>query len=164
MGFLQQQSPQGGRSHQQQAMEKQGAEDGVQGLVVRLRKIVDSYLSLGQPDTAVHWADKLVSLGQGLNQQQHLLVAEDVHRLGRGLLATRQPHRAAHLVRSSGLHTKHLGCCHVATMALYQVRLGKKYLYYTTIFRQARWRRPWLCWRRQSLCSKRRNWQRGGEI
>ena len=122
MGFLQQQSPQGGRSHQQQAMEKQGAEDGVQGLVVRLRKIVDSYLSLGQPDTAVHWADKLVSLGQGLNQQQHLLVAEDVHRLGRGLLATRQTHRAAHLVRSSGLHTKHLGCCHVATMALYQVR------------------------------------------
>ena len=89
--------------------------------VGRLRKIVDSYLSLGQPDTAVHWADKLVSLGQGLNQQQHLLVAEDVHRLGRGLLATRQTHRAAHLVRSSGLHTKHLGCCHVATMALYQV-------------------------------------------
>ena len=91
---------------------------------------MDSYLSLGQPDTAVHWADKLVSLSQGLNQQQQqrgegersqALVAEDVHRLGRGLLATRQAHRAAHLVRSSGLHTKHLGCCHVATMALYQV-------------------------------------------
>ena len=92
---------------------------------------MDSYLSLGQPDTAVHWADKLVSLSQ---QQQHVqrgngenqsgLVAEDVHRLGRGLLATRQTHRAAHLVRNAGLHTKHLGCCHVATMALYQVRWG----------------------------------------
>ena len=35
MGFLQQQSPQGGRSHQQQVMDRQGAEDGVQGLVVR---------------------------------------------------------------------------------------------------------------------------------
>ena len=89
---------------------------------------MDSYLSLGQPDTAVHWADKLVSL----SQQQHVqrgngevaLVAEDVHRLGRGLLATRQTHRAAHLVRNAGLHTKHLGCCHVATMALYQVRWG----------------------------------------
>ena len=37
-GFLQQQSPQqgGGRSHQQQVMDKQGAaEDGVQGVVVR---------------------------------------------------------------------------------------------------------------------------------
>ena len=146
----------------------------IQMVIVRLRKLVDSYLSLGQPDSAVHWADKLVTLSEDLNQQEHLqrgssngvdqfLVAEDVHRLGRGLLATRQPHRAAHLVRSSGLHTKHLGCCHVATMALYQVRLGKKYLYYTTIFRQARWRRPWLCWRRQSLCSKRRNWQRGEE-
>ena len=97
--------------------------------VGRLRKIVDSYLSLGQPDTAVHWADKLVSLSQEPNiqrggrngEERSPLVAEDVHRLGRGLLATRQAHRAAHLVRSSGLHTKHLGCCHVATMALYQV-------------------------------------------
>ena len=93
--------------------------------VGRLRKIVDSYLSLGQPDTAVHWADKLVSLSQEQNiqrgEERSPLVAEDVHRLGRGLLATRQAHRAAHLVRSSGLHTKHLGCCHVATMALYQV-------------------------------------------
>ena len=35
IGFLQQQSPQGGRSHQQQVMDRQGAEDGVQGLVVR---------------------------------------------------------------------------------------------------------------------------------
>ena len=36
-GILQQQSPQqGGRSHQQQVMDKQGAaEDGVQGVVVR---------------------------------------------------------------------------------------------------------------------------------
>ena len=39
MGFLQQQSPQGGRSHQQQVMDRQGAEDGVQGLVVRWRII-----------------------------------------------------------------------------------------------------------------------------
>ena len=95
---------------------------------------MDSYLSLGQPDTAVYWADKLVSLSQkdannGSDPSHEDSGAEDMHRLARGLLATRQPHRAAHLVRKAGLHTKHLGCCHVATMALYQVRLPRKILH-----------------------------------
>jgi hypothetical protein len=79
-------------------------------LAARLREMAASYLRLGQAQSALYWADKLASLNGSR--------PGDLHLLADCLLAADQPHRAAHLVRSRGLHTAHLGCCLVAATAL----------------------------------------------
>ena len=70
-------------------------------LLKQLRELVWTYQSVGQLDTAIYWADKLVSLGDAD-------IAEDVYSLGQCLVAARQFHRAAHTVMRAHLH---LGYC-----------------------------------------------------
>jgi len=80
--------------------------------VERLRGLVESYQGRQLHETALYWADKLVSLTSGS-------VPSDVEMLATSLLLTNQYHRAAHLVRSRQLHTRHLGCCYTAARSLH---------------------------------------------
>ena len=62
-------------------------------------------------ETAIYWADKLVSLGQD--------DPEDVYTLGQCLISTKQYHREANIVTRNNLnlHMSHVGCCYVAAKA-----------------------------------------------
>ena len=84
-------------------------------LLKQLRELVWTYQSVGQLDTAIYWADKLVTLGDAD-------IAEDVYSLGQCLVAARQFHRAAHTVMRADLHLSHLGCCYTAARALHAVQ------------------------------------------
>ena len=83
-------------------------------VVEGVEELVREYRNVGQADTALYWADKLVSLGQGSSRHP-----ENVYLLGQCLLATKQFHRAAHIAMKADLHKTHLGCCYVAAQALF---------------------------------------------
>ena len=82
----------------------------------RLAELVREYRSVGQLDTALYWADKLVTLGQ--TSVSH---PDNVYLLGQCLLASKEFQRAASLVMRDDLHRSHLGCCYIAAQALYSI-------------------------------------------
>ena len=82
----------------------------------RLAELVREYRSVGQLDTALYWADKLVTLGQ--SSAHH---PDNVYLLGQCLLASKEFQRAASLVMRDDLHRSHLGCCYIAAQALYSI-------------------------------------------
>jgi len=98
-------------------------------LLSQLRELVSTYQSVGQLDSAIYWADKVVSLSQDTGDHH-----EDVCSLGQCLILTRQYHRAAALVMKDELHLSHVGCCYVASKALNMVNEGEQALDIIEIF------------------------------
>jgi len=86
--------------------------EGVSGAVLeKFRRIVRSYIHRHHYQSALFWADKLVTMS-GCDPV-------DVYWLAQALFLTKQYHRAAHMVTSRKLHLEHLGCCYVAAKALH---------------------------------------------
>ena len=87
-------------------------------LLRQLRELVWTYESVGQLESAVYWADKVVSLSRELGGPEH---AEDVYSLGQVLVSAKQYHRAATIATRNDLHKTHVGCCYVAAKVTYSL-------------------------------------------
>ncbi|XP_046543202.1 cell division cycle protein 16 homolog [Haliotis rubra] len=82
--------------------------------LVRLRERVRSYIDKHHYDSALFWADKLVSLSGGS--------VEDVYWYAQTLYLTGQYHRASHLLRNKKLDKTHPSCRYLAAKCHYECR------------------------------------------
>ena len=88
--------------------------DNSEEVAESVEELVREYRSVGQVDSALYWADKLVTLGVGTSRHP-----DNVYLLGQCLVANKENQRAAHLVMREDLHRTHLGCCYIAAKALF---------------------------------------------
>ncbi|XP_041357865.1 cell division cycle protein 16 homolog [Gigantopelta aegis] len=82
--------------------------------LTRLRERVRSYIDKHHYDSALFWADKLVSLSKGC--------VEDVYWYAQTLYHTGQYHRAVHLIRSRKADMSHAECRYLAAKCLYECK------------------------------------------
>ncbi|GAB1609472.1 hypothetical protein Ahia01_001232900 [Argonauta hians] len=80
----------------------------------QLRDRVRQYIDNHQYDSAVFWADKAVSLSNG--------VVEDIYWYAQALYLTGQYHRASHLLRSRKLDKTHADCRYLASRCHYECK------------------------------------------
>lgn len=80
----------------------------------RFRGLVRNYIDKHQYDSAVFWADKVVTISKG--------DVHDVYMLAQSLYHTKQYHRAAHLIRNRRLDKTHKAARYLAAKCLEAVR------------------------------------------
>ncbi|XP_074658547.1 cell division cycle protein 16 homolog [Tubulanus polymorphus] len=80
----------------------------------RLRDMVRGYIDKHQYNSALFWADKLVSLSKGETQ--------DVYWYAQTQYLTGEFHRAANLITSKKLHKTHVACRYLAAKCHYETK------------------------------------------
>uniref|UniRef100_A0A8D9ER57 Cell division cycle protein 16 homolog n=1 Tax=Cacopsylla melanoneura TaxID=428564 RepID=A0A8D9ER57_9HEMI len=81
----------------------------------KYRKMVRNFIDMHSYNSALFWADKIVSITND---------AYDVYWLAQCMFLLRQYHRGAHLIRSRGLEKTNSLCHYIASLCLYE---GKDY-------------------------------------